>query len=331
MMELKGLGAWLTQSGNIVLYADFAKESAQSIKRLAKSVRDYLYDEMARLELTKRKEMDGNDFEMGEVNGFGSRIEVNIPHDTILSVNNNDLDLSSKENRKELNELEKEVDNTSGSKEKSSENESDCSDGTDGSLENYIDSMILNSPSTLPFETVEMKKKPHAPSPIFANDDGFDFEGIWMDDPYDGVFIPHLTLMNSDARTDKVLREHILESVTTKSRKNEKRDKRGRTGKGSKGAKGGKKEAKSSKNVSRGVGKGGGNDDSADSQDGDSQLLSSNFGWNYKLMRDTRREFAKFVFGRQEVTFVELQGGFRCIQRIDITGGREKNNTNGAK
>lgn len=43
-IELKGLGAWNTVGGNIVLYADLSPASSEMVKKLAKEMRDYVMD-----------------------------------------------------------------------------------------------------------------------------------------------------------------------------------------------------------------------------------------------------------------------------------------------
>ncbi len=111
-----------------------------------------------------------------------------------------------------------------------------------------------------------------------------------MDDPLPELFMPHLTIMNSDPSWDKRLRDRLLEKHWKKSERKEKR---------------GKGAAK------------------VDDEEGEGEL----FGWDYKLMRDVRNEFSKMSFGVQKVEYVELQSGYLVLEKIPLVHKLDVSNT----
>lgn len=131
---------------------------------------------------------------------------------------------------------------------------------------------------------------------------------MWFDDPRPSIYVPHLTILNTDPKWDAKLRKQILKRQATPVRRTEKRNKRG--GKGGKGNKGGRsKRGENERDESH-----------SDQSDDEQEIQKDPFGWDYNLFRDTRREFAKFSFGVQPVQFFELQANYKCVQRVNIDG-----------
>jgi len=107
--------------------------------------------------------------------------------------------------------------------------------------------------------------------------------------------MPHVTILNSDPRNDKKLRKMMIEKKATTQRKGDKRNKRG------------------------GVGKGGREKGVYEQKVVKQQQEKEPFGWNYSLLRDTRSEFSKITFGKQDVKYVELQRGYKCLSQIYLS------------
>ena len=177
-----------------------------------------------------------------------------------------------------------------------------------------------------------------------------DFPGLWMDDPLPRIYMPHVTLMNSDPDWDKRLRMRLLarsQHAGTRAgagagarRRGGKDNKKG--GKGGKGwdrsrrAEGGGGEERWNEGGGGG-GEGGGGDSASDEEeekeenegqekeeDGGSkweavEVASENFGHDYGLLRDVRSDFSKTSFGQERVKVVELQSGFQVLETIPIT------------
>lgn len=119
---------------------------------------------------------------------------------------------------------------------------------------------------------------------------------MWFDDPRPSIYVPHLTLLNTDPKWDSKLRKQILKRQATPVRRTDKRNKRG------KGTDGSKREQ---------------DVDELEIEDGDTR---DPFGWNYHLFRDLRKEFAKISFGTQRICYFELQANYKCVQRVYIDG-----------
>lgn len=165
---------------------------------------------------------------------------------------------------------------------------------------------------------------------MLSNQGGFveDFPGLWFDDPLPEIYIPHLTLLNSDPSWDKKLRDRLLERSNVNGKKD--RDKK-KNQKGKKGGKGGKGDRGRRGEKWR-------NNDEEDSwggererEDGEIEIEDreeedkwkvkegESFGHDYGLLRDVRNDYSKTIFGIEKVNFVELQSGFQVLATIPIS------------
>jgi len=235
-LELKGLGSWVTKSENIILYADFSKESQQQIKSLAKEMRDYL-----------KSCIDKEEAE----NPFTDPLDIEVEQKILDPAKPNSPSSNSSEDQSSSNE--------------SSESASESDDS---------------------------EKAPGSDSQSSEDDT---YLGLWFDDPRPDCYMPHVTILNSDPRNDKKLRKMMIEKKATTQRKGDKRNKRG------------------------GVGKGGREKGVYEQKVVKQQQEKEPFGWNYSLLRDTRSEFSKITFGKQDVKYVELQRGYKCLSQIYLS------------
>lgn len=119
------------------------------------------------------------------------------------------------------------------------------------------------------------------------------YDGLWFDDPRPTIYVPHLTLLNSDPKWDSKLRKQVLKRQATPAKK------------WGKGRKSGPRN----------------NRDGGD-RDRDRKITKDQFGWDYNLFRDVRKEFSKVAFGTQLVIHFELQANYKCVQKVYINGGK---------
>jgi len=110
---------------------------------------------------------------------------------------------------------------------------------------------------------------------------------FWIDNPRDEVYIPHVTIFNSDPKYDMKLRKRI--DGKRGGRKKVKRGEKGGKGKGGKGKRYIQEEVEP-------------------------------FGWSFNLLKDTRKYYSNYSFGKQVVKCVELQTHYKTVAVIKLSG-----------
>eukprot|EP01126_Amoeba_proteus_P030498 TRINITY_DN3013_c0_g1_i6.p1 TRINITY_DN3013_c0_g1~~TRINITY_DN3013_c0_g1_i6.p1 ORF type:complete len:241 (-),score=51.09 TRINITY_DN3013_c0_g1_i6:645-1367(-) len=179
------------------------------------------------------------------------------------------------------------------------------------------------------------------------------YPGLWFDDPRPSLYVPHLTILNSDPKWDRKLRVLLTEKKALKTGKRTKRVEHGR------GVQRMEKRVRhrinrknfpscddadvdfdslvarpeivNEEQVTRKNEVPGEeneqdeiisceNGESAESDINHSNHMKDPFGWNYSLMRGTRKEFSKISFGREKISLFELQANFKTIQVVRIDG-----------
>jgi len=242
-IDIKGLGSWTTKSGCVCLYADLSKESALKIKTLAKEMRDFVKNFVVDNNITENIEIIDLKNLQPQTNQDNSGVLTKERDHNYSSSDEDDLDIPKNNNR--------EIHHNNNN-----DNPQECTD-------------IIYSESSSDQEDDDEEED--------SNEEGTN--DFWIDDPKPEIYVPHLTLLKTDPKWDKKLR-NTLNDGKGKPGKREKTGKRG--------AIKAPKEVKS----------------------------TEPFGWNYSLYREIRNEYSKITFGVQRVDHIELQTGFKSIGNI---------------
>jgi hypothetical protein len=238
-IELKGLGSWTTQSGCVCLYADLTKESAVKIKTLAKEMRDFV----------------------------NTSLVDNIENIHLIELKKSQLQTNQDEpvlnNEEDDNSTDDDFDIPKNNNREIHLNENNPKENTH---------IIYSEESSSDEEEEDPEEED-----VKGEED--QITGFWIDDPKPEIYIPHVTLLKTDPKWDKKLRNTL-------------NDGKGKPGKREKTGKHGAVKVKEIKTT------------------------REPFGWSYSLYREIRSQYSTTTFGVQRVDRIELQSDFKTITNV---------------
>eukprot|EP01124_Arcella_intermedia_P014061 TRINITY_DN20440_c0_g1_i1.p1 TRINITY_DN20440_c0_g1~~TRINITY_DN20440_c0_g1_i1.p1 ORF type:complete len:361 (+),score=114.33 TRINITY_DN20440_c0_g1_i1:44-1126(+) len=192
-LEIKGLGAWTTKSNCVCLYADLGKESTIKVKELAKELRDYVKNYLI-------AHSEGSDISTllnpttpGETD---PQPDLPKPNTTTPSDSASDSDCDIPMN---LNKGFPQAKQKEKKKNRNYDLPPSHSD-TDPSGEEESEGDVQEEERDDQFHS-ELYDSEHSEEDLSSATDGF-----WLDDPKSSIYVPHLTILHTDPKWDKILR-----------------------------------------------------------------------------------------------------------------------------
>jgi len=337
MLEIKGLGSWATRSGNIVLYADLTSECRDKVKWLAKDIRDYVHSKTCRkgilatssipkqLSIEDHKQEKEDEEEEGEEsdeeifsrgrNRREKKWDVSSNREKRGKGQSAAKGRKGWKNERRGQRGQRQYSNLKHQEDEDEEDYEEVEEEEEENEEEEEEEANEEEEETNEKEEEDENEKEEE-EPQVEDEEILEEEedGMWMDDPKWEIYMPHLTIMNTDPKLDKSLWRLISEGKGGRKTIKREREK----------AKGRNKVKKGEDEPERRERGGGG---------GVGELPERDiFGRSYNLMRDVRKRFARVSFGVQRVEFAELQEGYECMQRVYLSGQpRTEENKNNMK